>query len=58
MGFFIGSRVGVGNTISNLYNAWRDRTPLIVSFTRASLSGQGGEDVGEEWHAGPSSHEQ
>ena len=49
LGFFIGSKVGVGNSISNLYNAWKDRTPLIISFNRANLRGQAGQDGFEEW---------
>jgi acetolactate synthase I/II/III large subunit len=49
LGFFIGSSVGVGNTISNLYNAWKDRTPMIVSFTRSPLKLHGGQDAFEEW---------
>lgn len=51
LGCFLGSRVGVGNTISNLYNAWKDRTPLIVGFARFGLRQQGGRDVVEEWDA-------
>ena len=49
LAFFMGSKVGVGNSISNLYNAWKDRTPLIVTFGRANLRGQAGQDGFEEW---------
>ena len=49
LGFFMGSKVGVGNSISNLYNAWKDRTPLIVSYGRSTLRGQAGQDGFEEW---------
>ncbi|MEE2823014.1 MAG: thiamine pyrophosphate-binding protein [Acidobacteriota bacterium] len=49
LGFFMGSKVGVGNSISNLYNAWKDRTPLVVSYGRSTLRGQGGQDGFEEW---------
>ena len=49
LGFFMGSKVGVGNSISNLYNAWKDRTPLIISYGRSTLRGQGGQDGFEEW---------
>lgn len=49
LGFFIGSKVGVPNSISNLYNAWKDRTPIIVSYGRSTLRGQGGQDGFEEW---------
>lgn len=49
LGYFIGSQVGVGNLISNLYNAWKDRTPLLVTFGRTKLEQQGGQDSFEEW---------
>lgn len=49
LGVFVGSGVGVGNSMSNLYNAWKDRVPLIIGFTRAGLSGRGGMDRSEEW---------
>ena len=49
MPFFMGSQVGVGNAISNIYNAWKDRTPMLVTFGRSALGGQGGRDSFEEW---------
>ncbi|MBI4463350.1 MAG: thiamine pyrophosphate-binding protein [Acidobacteria bacterium] len=49
LGFFVGSGVGVGNAMSNLYNAWKDRVPLIVSFTHGGLENQGGMDWAEDW---------
>ena len=49
LGVFVGSRVGVGNTISNLYNAWKDRTPIIIGHARTPLKQQGGQDTNEEW---------
>lgn len=49
LGFFVGSKVGVGNSISNLYNAWKDHTPMVVSYGRQPLKGQGGLDGFEEW---------
>jgi len=32
LGFFFGSHVGLFNALSNTYNAWKDRVPLLVSF--------------------------
>ena len=48
LGFFMGSKVGVGNTVSNLYNAWKDCTPLIVSFGASALKRQEGHDGFED----------
>ncbi len=48
LGFFMGSKVGVGNTVSNLYNAWKDCTPLIVSFGASALGRQEGHDGFED----------
>ena len=48
LGFFMGSKVGVGNTVSNLYNAWKDCTPLIVSFGASALRRQEGHDGFED----------
>ncbi len=55
LAFSLASKVGVGNAISNLYNAWTDRTPLIVSFGRMPLKTHGDEGLVEEWddHLGP-----
>ena len=49
LGVFLGSGVGVGNALSNIYNAWKDRVPLLVGFTRQRLRNQGGTDSFEEW---------
>jgi thiamine pyrophosphate-dependent acetolactate synthase large subunit-like protein len=49
LGFFIGSGVGVGNALSSVYNAWKDRTPLLVAFGRNPLKYEGGQDNVEEW---------
>jgi thiamine pyrophosphate-dependent acetolactate synthase large subunit-like protein len=48
LGFFFGSDAGVGNSMSNLYCAWKDRVPLLVSFSGGGLSGQG-KDGFEYW---------
>jgi thiamine pyrophosphate-dependent acetolactate synthase large subunit-like protein len=54
LGFFFGSGVGVGNSLSNLYCAWKDRVPLIVTYTDGAIEGQG-KDGFEDWdnHLGP-----
>ena len=48
LGFFFGSGAGVGNSISNLYCAWKDRVPLLVTFSHGDLSAQG-KDGFESW---------
>ena len=48
LGFFFGSGAGVGNSISNLYCAWKDRVPLLVTYSHGNLSAQG-KDGFESW---------
>ena len=48
MGFFFGSHVGTFNAMSNLYNAWKDRVPLLVTFSGGGLAEQG-KDGFESW---------
>src|SRR5216684_900608 len=48
LGFFAGSGVGLPNSLSNLYCAWKDRVPLIASYTGGGL-GREGEDAAEDW---------
>jgi len=48
LGFFAGSGVGLPNSLSNLYCAWKDRVPLIASYTGGEL-GREGEDAAEDW---------
>jgi thiamine pyrophosphate-dependent acetolactate synthase large subunit-like protein len=48
LGFFFGSGAGVGNSISNLYCAWKDRVPLLISFSGGDWAGQG-KDGFENW---------
>ena len=57
LGFFFGSGAGVGNAMSNLYCAWKDRVPLLVTFGGGQLSAQG-KDGFERWddHLGPTKH--
>jgi thiamine pyrophosphate-dependent acetolactate synthase large subunit-like protein len=33
LGFFFGSHVGIPNALSNTYNAWKDRVPLLLTFS-------------------------
>jgi acetolactate synthase-1/2/3 large subunit len=48
LGFFFGSGAGVGNSMSNLYCAWKDRVPLLVTYSGGELSEQG-KDGFEGW---------
>jgi thiamine pyrophosphate-dependent acetolactate synthase large subunit-like protein len=48
MGFFFGSHVGTFNALSNLYNAWKDRVPMLVTFSGGGLAEQG-KDGFESW---------
>jgi thiamine pyrophosphate-dependent acetolactate synthase large subunit-like protein len=48
MGFFFGSHVGTFNAMSNLYNAWKDRVPVLVTFSGGGLAEQG-KDSFESW---------
>src|ERR1051325_9434266 len=33
LGFLFGSHVGIPNALSNTYNAWKDRVPLLLMFS-------------------------
>ena len=48
LGFFFGSHVGLFNALSNTYNAWKDRVPLLVTFSGGDISDQG-KDSFEAW---------
>src|ERR1051326_1536661 len=48
LGFFFGSHVGLFNSLSNTYNAWKDRVPLLVTFSGGDISEQG-KDSFESW---------
>jgi thiamine pyrophosphate-dependent acetolactate synthase large subunit-like protein len=48
LGFFFGSGAGVDNSMSNLYCAWKDRVPLLVTYSGGELSEQG-KDGFESW---------
>ena len=47
LGFFFGSHVGIPNALSNTYNAWKDRVPLILTFSGGQ--GEDGKDGFESW---------
>ena len=49
MGFFFGSHVGIGNALSNTYNAWKDRVPLLLAFSGGGDVGELGKDSFESW---------
>src|SRR5258705_6866919 len=38
---FFGSHVGIFNSLSNTYNAWKDRVPMVVTFSGGGTAGQG-----------------
>ncbi len=48
LGFFFGSHVGIFNALSNTYNAWKDRVPLLVTFSGGGTAEQG-KDSFESW---------
>lgn len=48
LGFFFGSHVGIFNALSNIYCAWKDRVPLLVTFSGGGLAEQG-KDGFESW---------
>ncbi len=48
LGFFFGSHVGTCNALSNIYCAWKDRVPLLVTFSGGGL-GEQGKDGFEYW---------
>jgi benzoylformate decarboxylase len=47
LGFFFGSHVGIPNALSNTYNAWKDRVPLLLAFSGGQ--GEQGKDSFESW---------
>src|SRR6266446_9958280 len=48
LGFFFGSHLGIFNALSNTYNAWKDRVPLLVTFSGGGIAEQG-KDSFESW---------
>ena len=47
--FTVNGSVGFPNTLNNMYNAWKDRTPLVIGSQREAAGVQGGRDAFEEW---------
>jgi thiamine pyrophosphate-dependent acetolactate synthase large subunit-like protein len=47
--FTINDSVGLPNTLNNVYNAWKDRTPIVVAAQREASLRHGGRDEFEEW---------
>lgn len=47
--FTVNGSVGFPNTLNNLYNAWKDRSPLVVASQREPRATSGGRDAFEEW---------
>lgn len=47
--FTVNGSVGFPNTLNNLYNAWKDRTPRLVAAQREPRAVSGGRDAFEEW---------
>jgi thiamine pyrophosphate-dependent acetolactate synthase large subunit-like protein len=47
--FTVNGSVGFPNTLNNMYNAWKDRTPMVVAAQREPTGVQGGRDAFEEW---------
>lgn len=54
--FTVCDSVGFPNTLNNMYNAWKDRTPIVIGTERRSTRTLGGMDTFEEWddYLGPS----
>jgi thiamine pyrophosphate-dependent acetolactate synthase large subunit-like protein len=48
LGFFFGSHIGIMNSMSNMYCAWKDRVPLLITYSGGGLAEQG-KDSFEEW---------
>ena len=48
LGFFFGSDAGIPNSLSNMYCAWKDRVPLLITYAGGSLRGQGADGF-EAW---------
>lgn len=47
--FTVNGSVGFPNTLNNLYNAWKDRSPVVVASQREPRATSGGRDAFEEW---------
>ena len=49
LGFFFGGHIGTGNALSNIYNAWKDRVPMLICLGGAAEGPSQGTDGQEEW---------
>jgi acetolactate synthase-1/2/3 large subunit len=47
--FTVNGSVGFPNTLNNMYNAWKDRTPMVIVSQREPTPVQGGRDAFEDW---------
>jgi benzoylformate decarboxylase len=47
--FTVNDSVGLPNTLNNMYNAWKDRTPLVIAAQREATGHHGGRDEFEDW---------
>ncbi|MGH7895246.1 MAG: thiamine pyrophosphate-binding protein [Candidatus Binatia bacterium] len=47
--FTLNDSGGFPNTLSNMFNAWRDQTPIVVGSEREASDLQGGRGAYEEW---------
>lgn len=47
--FTLNGSVGLQNTLNNMYNAWKDRTPMVIGAQREPSTTQGGRDAFEDW---------
>ena len=47
--FTLNDSAGFPNTLTNMFNAWKDRTPLVIGSEREPSGLHGGRDTFEEW---------
>jgi acetolactate synthase I/II/III large subunit len=47
--FTMNDSVGFPNTLNNMYNGWKDRTPIVIGTQREPTRLHGGRDANEEW---------
>jgi len=47
--FALNGSVGFPNTLNNMYNAWKDRTPLVVARSARRPACTACRDAFEEW---------
>lgn len=49
LAFTLNDSVGFPNTLNNMYNAWKDRCPIVIGSQREPMRLHGGRDAFEEW---------